>query len=457
MIILTKNEINTLIRNYLNQNGYYHTHFAFKNEILIKESDIKLTLEDILLKGMHYLYVEKHLINERYVPCDNNFTIYETHKCVEKEELSDQKKRKTESGSKDDVSVKSVKEGGTNVYGSLGARRLNNSETKVLNDSYASMEEKGSDNKKALKLGASVLKEHTGDVSLCAWNNDILATGSDDHTVRIFKDGKQILERRVNAEVTALEWHENALSVGNYKGEVHTITKEDTVISKNHIGPVFALKYNKKLLSVGYDGKAFIDNKSIKIHSKAILDCDFLSPNQFITCSSDFNIGLVNLHTQDIEYLTGHVNEVNCISQKDNIIASSSDDCSVILWNVNSRKNIALNNHTKNVYQHKFYGKKLISVGNDGKVNNWDVMRGCLNYTYKHEKGVYAVDVIENHNLIISGGGDRNVIFYDDRVGEVKRYVTKGSVYEVKVSGSGNYCCVCLADSLPFVMDMRYG
>lgn len=473
MIIFTKNELNTLIRNYLDKEGYYHSRFAFTNEIIIKDCDIQMSLDDIVLKGIQYLYVEKHIINERYVPCENNFTICETHRCIENDDTienkkeensvvslddSESKKRKTDSdlsGSKDEM-YKVIKDNVIkDIYANTNIQKTNNEIRSGLDDSINALEN-SNESKKSLKLGASLMKDHTGDVSLCAWKNDILATGSDDHTVRIFKDGKQILERKVNAEVTALEWYDNALSVGNYIGEVHTIKKDEVTVSKNHTGPVFALKYNKTLLSVGYDGKAYIDNKAIKIHSKAILDCDFLNYHQFITCSSDFNIGLVNLQTQDIEYLSGHVNEINCISQKDNIIASSSDDCSVILWNVNSRKNITLNNHTNNVYQHKFFGKRLISVGNDGRVNNWDVMKGCLNYKYEHEKGVYGVDVIENHNLIITGGGDRNVIFYDDRVGEIKRYTAKGSIYDIKVSGSGNFLCVCMADSSPILMDMRY-
>lgn len=477
MIILTKNEINTLIKNYLSQNGYYHSHFSFTNEVLIKDCDIKLSLEDILMKGMQYLYVENHIINERYVPCENSFAIHQTHKCIENDdddfshkeeksavnlEVSGSKKQKIEETltfSKGEMSIRPVKDNNVKKpLENLVIRKSNSfNSKKVVAENTSSFEDKNMENRKSPKFGINVLKDHTGDVSLCAWNNDILATGSDDHTVRIYKDGKQVLEKKVNAEITALEWHEDALSVGNYLGEVHTITKENTTVKKSHIGPVFALKYNKTLLSVGYDGKAYINDKSIKIHTKAILDCDFFNPHQFITCSSDFNIGLVNLQTQKIEYLNGHVNEVNCISHKDNIIASSSDDCSVILWNVNSRMNIALNNHSKNVYQHKFFGKKLISIGNDGRVNNWDVMKGCLNYSYEHDKGVYGVDIIENHNLIITGGGDRNVIFYDDRVGEVKRYSTKGSVYDIKVSGSENYCCVCVADAMPFVMDMRYG
>lgn len=312
------------------------------------------------------------------------------------------------------------------------------------------------------KFIGTALKEHTGDVSVCSWSNNILATGSDDSTLRVYKDGKMIKMKRLNTEITSLAWNKNnELSAGNYQGEIYTFTDhKDTLVHKHHFGPVFAMKYhNDHLLSVSYDGKAGILNDKlslIKVHNKSILDCDWINENRILTCSSDCDIGIVDINTLEIEYLKGHSDEVNCISYKNDIIASSSDDSKVILWNTINQKNLVLSGHEKSVFMHKWTSDSLCSIGAEGFVIQWDLEKGDIKQKFIQEKSVHAIDYSNSSNLIISGGAEKCIVFYDNRFGEVKRYNTKGSIYDVKLSGTETYLCVCMAYSHPVVFDLRY-
>ncbi|KAM0673446.1 hypothetical protein GVAV_003139 [Gurleya vavrai] len=306
------------------------------------------------------------------------------------------------------------------------------------------------------------IKDYSGDVSVCAWNRSILATGSDDSSLRVYKEGKQIKMKRLHAEITSLAWSENnELSAGNYQGEIFSFNdRNNTVVHKHHLGPVFSMKYfNESLLSVSYDGKAGILNDKlslIKVHSKSILDCDWIDKNNVLTCSADNDLGLINLNTLEIEYLKGHSNEVNCVSHKNNIIASSSDDTTNILWNITSRQNLILVGHEKSVYSHKWMNSSICSIGAEGGVITWDIETGAIKDKYMHEKSVYGLEYSVENNIIISGGADKNVIFYDDRVGEIKRFYGGGSVYDVKLSGNEKLLCICMADNCPVVLDLRY-
>lgn len=506
MILFSKHELNILIKNYLTDQGYYHTSFTFTNEVNLKDIQMLYSLDELIQKGMQYLYVESHLKGSNYYPCESSFSLCEKHVCDFKENNYKQENNmdnENSNGFKEnnykkenntDRTNNSLKKENNNYkkeskmelenkfydFDVIDNKKNVNTSFNLNNASFEATEGIGTsprqkdtsvqnsstnenlykEKESKIKYNTINLKEHTGDVSICQWNNEILATGSSDSTVRIYKDGRQISQHKFNDEITSLAWKENELAVGNYNGEVFIVNDQQEIKSfKNHTGPVFSMKYhNNSLLTVGYDGKANIDtNKTnIKVHSKAIMDCDWIDDSYILTGSTDFNIGLVNIKSLDVEYLKGHVNEINCVSHKENIIASSSDDSTVILWNIESRKNIIMNGHTKSVYLHKWIGKDLCSIGADGKVIIWDVLKGKIKNTFEHEKSIFGLDYGQRNNLIITGGGDKNLIFWDERIGEVKRINFKGSIYENKFSGSENLLCVCLMDNAPVVLDVRY-
>ncbi len=68
MILLSKHELNILVKNYLAEQGYYHTSFTFTNEVQIKDIQIDYNLEDLIQKGMQYIFVEQHLTKMCIIP-----------------------------------------------------------------------------------------------------------------------------------------------------------------------------------------------------------------------------------------------------------------------------------------------------------------------------------------------------------------------------------------------------
>ncbi|ELA46250.1 hypothetical protein VCUG_02259 [Vavraia culicis subsp. floridensis] len=58
MIILTNNDINTLIKSYLYDEKYYHTYFSFVNEAECADS-MQHTLKELLMKGLQFVYLEE--------------------------------------------------------------------------------------------------------------------------------------------------------------------------------------------------------------------------------------------------------------------------------------------------------------------------------------------------------------------------------------------------------------
>ncbi|KAM0685937.1 hypothetical protein COBT_002847, partial [Conglomerata obtusa] len=81
MISISKSELNILISNYLQSEGYYHTHFTFQNEAMIEEVNVVSSLEEVVRKGVMYMYVERHAVNGKLVECGERYVISEEHVC----------------------------------------------------------------------------------------------------------------------------------------------------------------------------------------------------------------------------------------------------------------------------------------------------------------------------------------------------------------------------------------
>ncbi|CAD8175690.1 unnamed protein product [Paramecium pentaurelia] len=79
--------------------------------------------------------------------------------------------------------------------------------------------------------------------------------------------------------------------------------------------------------------------------------------------------------------LNGHINSVNsvCISPDGNTLASGSDDCFIILWDINTgEQKVKLGGHTNTIYSVCFSldGFLLGSGSSDYTVRLWDIQTG---------------------------------------------------------------------------------
>ncbi len=138
-----------------------------------------------------------------YNPCKNPFTLTEKHTCAYKIKIYKSKTKK--------MRDQKYKTENSKLYSSKNESEMqynvsNLSTTALVNDTSINYSEhllksptqhkeivsykspiQDEKNLPRIKYNLNNLKEHTGDVSLCQWNNEILATGSSDSTVRILK------------------------------------------------------------------------------------------------------------------------------------------------------------------------------------------------------------------------------------------------------------------------------
>ncbi|KAM0673445.1 hypothetical protein GVAV_003138 [Gurleya vavrai] len=79
-VTVTKKELEILIKNYLKQEGYYHTHFTFTNEAQMEHKNVTASLEEVVRKGVLYMCIERHMECEK--ECINVYNISENHECL---------------------------------------------------------------------------------------------------------------------------------------------------------------------------------------------------------------------------------------------------------------------------------------------------------------------------------------------------------------------------------------
>lgn len=463
MITLKKSDLNSLIATYLQTSGYDHSYFTFNAEVKIETTQI-ITLEQLVQMGLQYYYVETHIRNGEFHPCNTKISLSEEHVCevLDNKLKSETKDKKEEKEGENSESI-TVDE---NINKHVADDHMNKHKQSRSVVSKTETVEKEINTKDVINpskrikpsLSYQALPGNFPEAYICSWNDNYLAYGNDN--VTIFSDNKEIGNYEVNSEVTSMAWSNNdTLSIGTYNGLVYLIDLETNTV-KNifdaHRGPVLSIKCrNNKVLTSGFDGQACVINNDEKNnltryspHNNLCIDCEWITDEKFVTCSSDFNIAVVS--PDMTEYLKGHVNTVNTVTYRENIIASSSDDSTVILWNIESKKNITLNGHNKPVHTHKWGIQHLYSGSSDGDLFLWDINKG-LKYTNINVGK--KLNVIETINDICIVGTDKSIIFYDKNGSEIRK-INTGGVWDVKAHNEK--VAVCVDDGASMVIDIRY-
>jgi WD40 repeat protein len=167
-----------------------------------------------------------------------------------------------------------------------------------------------------------------------------------------------------------------------------------------------------------------------------------------------------------LQFLIGHTDDVESVafSPDGTLLASGSDDHTIILWDVATRKPIGepLHLHSSPVYAIAFSpnGKLLASAGADHMVTLWDVAtRQPVGASLKgHWDELYTVAFSPDGKTVAAGGADENITLWDveshHQIGQ-RMEANAGGVSKVTFSPDGKMLASAGLDGTVRLWDIR--
>ncbi|GAB5356072.1 hypothetical protein AAMO2058_000259300 [Amorphochlora amoebiformis] len=361
---LTSEEVNFLVYRYLLESGFIHSAFAFGHESLITKSSIDGSkvipgaLISFIQKGLQFVEVETH-VNEDGTEtiCDGTFSAIEPHKC----------------------NIKSKRR----IFDPYAADSF---EDNIFGSQEASSDE------------VMYLRGHSNIVCSCSWhpNQPVLASGSGDATVRIWRTSKlsrgndEHVDKKAKTEdklvvinipakkqedssqpsdsmVVSLKWNSSGsfLATGTYDGKVHTWTAngQRAQVLDRHRAPISAIKWSPsddRVLTASFDKSVILWNAStgaventFAYHQGAITDIDWKDETTFAMCSIDRTISVCSTKSTSTPEakLEGHAADINMIKWiGSSNLASCSDDSTIKIWNAKTKSCVQdFTQHTREV------------------------------------------------------------------------------------------------------------
>ncbi|KAH0788105.1 F-box-like/WD repeat-containing protein TBL1X [Histomonas meleagridis] len=473
--MISADDINFLIRRYLQETGFPHTAYIFSNEALVDRVNCPVNqlppqaLVTILKKGMLYMQLEKSINEKAKVDQSPENIIVSLIDSVRNEEPiippKAPQKQKTQLSP-------------TPSRQPLVQPVLLVSEPTVIQDSQI-----------------LTLSGHFSDVYCGSWNNDgtLFASGSNDATAIIWeiRDHKYknhyILDHathqdRNDKDITTLAWHPNGtiLATACLDGIARLWTSHGELkyVLNRHTQAIFTMQFSPDgnlLLTGSSDQQIIVWNvltgevkQIFQHHYSRVLDVDWLDNSIFASCAGNSTILVCRCgDAQPLHMLRGHSGEVNKIEWDPmrKLLASCADDNTVRIWSPFDRaQTIVLTGHTHNVYTIEWApgtSRLLASGAFDNTVRLWNVNnRSCIAVFDSYTQPVYTVCFSPLGKYLASGGvdGEVNIIRTSDFT-LIGRYSARSSVYEAKWDSKGENIALCLANASIAVIstkDLQY-
>lgn len=297
--------------------------------------------------------------------------------------------------------------------------------------------------------------------------------------------------------VMCLQFDDNILATGSYDTTIKIwdmTTGECLRTLRGHTSGVRTLQFDdSKLISGSLDRTVKIWNwrtgeriASLDGHTEGVISVNF-EGSYIVSGSIDKTIRVLNYKDKSTRTLTGHKDWVNAVKvdSASRTLFSASDDCTIRLWDLETMKSIRIfEGHVGQVQQvvllpaeyepddvdeeeaeenssnisdassatpqpidHSPFEnwpstrprppKYIMTAGLDSTVRLWEVESGrCLKTFFGHVEGVWALAA--DSLRVISGAEDRMVKVWDARSGRCQRTFT---------GHAGPVTCVCLGDS----------
>lgn len=434
MIMITDEEINSLILSYLKNEGYIHTSFAFQSEANIPELDLQYDLYGLIEKGLKTIFIEKHLEGK----CNKWFKISEKHDCKKPEIKTDTYNLET-------------------VPGNHLVQFFN----KKLISTYKSN---------------MLVYENLNDGEMLK-SKYVLNTNI-----------------KIDDDISSICVFDQYLGIGTYNGNYLVYDADLNICKKSNLnsGPIMVLKgFNEKLMMGIYDGKIYIQNmkyenfnekenienkirqksdnlknnselQMFNVHNGIIYDALWINDELVASCSSDKTVCLLNLKDFNRQWLE-HSDELTNIGFNGNILASGGDGGDVKIWNIENKiKNPEENpdikeatlQHLCDVLDMKFTDKELATVSSDGIFRLWDIEK-LKSTDFKQNSPIQVLEYAKFNDFFITGSINSDIVFYDRRFGEICKYKGNSEIYQISISKEENMVCVSFIEGLPIIMDIR--
>ncbi len=263
----------------------------------------------------------------------------------------------------------------------------------------------------------------------------ILASGSDDNTVKIWNLKQKQVIRTLKADsgwvYTVAISPDAQTAIAGYQNKTIKLwnlnTGDEIRTIKGHQGLVNSVAISsdgQTIVSGSYDKTIKIwdfhtgkEIRTLKGHTGEVLSVA-ISPNgeKIASASADRTIKIWQLKTgKEIYTIRGHSQDVNAlaISPNGQILVSASDDKTIKLWNLNTGKYIrTFVGHTADVNAIAFSpnGEYIASGSDDKTVKVWQLNTGEAIHTFKgHSAEIYAVAFSPDGKTLVSGSKDKTI------------------------------------------------
>ena len=319
------------------------------------------------------------------------------------------------------------------------------------------------------------LSGHTNGLWSLAWqrgrsnqetaaNSPLLASGSADHTIRLWDLGTgqclYTLQGHHNA-VLRLAWSPDGRTLASSSDDV-TIrlwdvqTRQCLRILQGHQNSIWALDWNQTeplLASGSADHTLRLWNPDkgeclqvLQGYNAAIYSLAWSADNQTLAAGfADHVIRLWNVQTgQCLKKLSVQLNFIWSIawSPDHQTIAACSDNQAIELWNPHTGKCLkTLRGHTNWIWSIVWTrdSRRLISASNDQTIRVWDVNSGQCLQRFDREGWVMALALSPDGRTLASGGVDCKIWLLDVNTGDTLQMLQghKGWLWSVAWSPNG--------------------
>jgi WD40 repeat protein len=174
-----------------------------------------------------------------------------------------------------------------------------------------------------------------------------------------------------------------------------------------------------------------------------------------------------------VKTLIGHTAKINSLATKNNIIATASDDQTVVLWDLETEKQIFSFFETSEVYSVAL-NTQIVGAGNYGRIiTTWKLDSKALNHIFSskshepflklsynhdsHDGLIYSLVLSNDGRTLFSGSADKTIRVWNTATGQLQstlKYHTD-SVLSLAITLSNNFLISGSADKTIRILNLK--